>query len=251
MSDEQAIELCDCEGLREALRELIGTVDRRRAVELGLRILSPGREWPTEAHRVDAGGIEPPKEGVFRPQWRPQDPAVDKFEPFGDESDSKAHDHGWANCNMSSAAVLYSYHLEYSGPGGPWGGHMRHHQDDREGGTDLYDAKTAWQRYGGQNLVIRSGQGWNGIKEARKQGRAILIQGGDGVDVPGKGSFSGAHSCVIGPEIHEKTGDWLFGDPLANDWQYIAPGNIRNWAESLSSGILFAVSNPVTGAETD
>ena len=135
--------------------------------------------------------------------------------------------------------MVWAYHKNRAD--GPWGGDFRHNQYDLSGGTDLYDAQTAWENYGGQHLSIRSGDGWKELKRLRNQeGRAILAHGTGAC--PGNDSFTGAHACVIGLENHEKTGRWLFGDPLASDWQYVEPADIRAWMERLSPSLSFAVS---------
>ena len=225
------------------------TLPREALVRLGVRVLVPGIDGlrPNEADTVDVGGgIAPPSLGVLRPTWRMQDPAKDPREPRDREGQAMGTEHGWANCNMTSCAVVYAYHVGERNS--PWGGDMRHSQSDREGGTDMYDAVQAWRNYGDRYLSVRSGQGWKALKAARREGRAILIHGTG--EVPGRGRFAGNHACVIGPEVHEKSGRWLFGDPLASDWQFIEPAEIRAWAEALNPAISFAVSKPVPGAET-
>ena len=76
-----------------------------------------------------------------------------------------------------------------------------------------------------------------GVVAAHDEGRAIVIQGSG--NVPGTESFDGGHACVIAPETHS-SGDWLFGDPLATGWQWIAPSGIRSWAEHWQSSVAFA-----------
>jgi hypothetical protein len=213
----------------------IGRLPRAIAVAAGLRVLSPGDRRPDESNlrivpEIDTGG-------AFRPDWRMQDPSKDPKEPYGGESSGTGNDHGWGNCTCVSAAIAYAY--ETQDQSGPQGGDMRHHQDDLSGGTDLYDMRTAWDRYGNKTLTIKSGAGWGAVKTAHNEGRAIIIQG-EG-NVPGSESFDGGHACVIGPETHSD-GRWLFGDPLASGWQWVSESSIRDWAENLSSGIYFAVS---------
>ena len=230
---------------------LIRTIPRQLAVTLGIRRLVPlpGGLIPSEENLVDVGGVAPPPDGWWRPPHHRQDPASDPKEPWGSESDGKGHDHGWTNCNMTAAGTVLNYHF-HDPKGTVWGGHMRHHQDDMIEGTDLYDARTAWERYGASidrnpTLYIWSGRGWEGVKQAHKEKRAILLHGTG--EVPGAGSFGGAHAVTIGPENQTKDDQtrWLFGDPLANDWQFIPVGEIRAWAERLDMGIGFAVSKPI------
>ena len=182
---------------------------------------------------------------AFRPDWRKQDPSADPTEPYGSESSGTGNDHAWSNCTMCAAALAYAYQI--GDKSGPWGGDLRHHQDDMSGGTDLYDARTAWDRLGNQSLTIKTGAGWNAVKTAHNEGRAVVIQG-EG-NVPGSESFDGGHACVIGNET-ASDGKWLWGDPLASGWQWVTESSIRDWAENLSSGIYFAVSKVLTAPPT-
>jgi hypothetical protein len=218
----------------------IEKMPREFALAVGLRTLSPLAGWVPN-HSVEVPAID--TGAAFRPDWRMQDPAKDPSEPFGSEGSSAGNDHGWSNCTMVSAALVYAYHVKDKT--GPQGGNMRHNQDDLSGGTDLYDAKTAWSRYGNQTLTIKSGAGWNAVKAAHDEGRAILIQG-EG-NVPGSESFDGSHACAIGIETNSE-GKWLWGDPLASGWQWAKPGEIKAWAERLHTSILFAVSKIVEDA---
>ena len=175
--------------------------------------------------------------GAFRPDFRMQSPSKDPKEPYGSESGSTGESHAWANCTMSAAAMAYSYAV--GDKSGPWGGDFRHNQGDMSGGTDLYDADTAFHNYGDQNLDVLIGSGWSTLKAKRNEGRAIVVQG-EG-NVPGSESFDGGHACVIGLET-SSDGKWLFGDPLASGWQWVTESSIRDWAENLSSGIYFAAT---------
>lgn len=216
--------------------EYIRRLPREVAIAAGLRKIAPRPDRiPNESNlrvvpQIDTGA-------AFRADWRMQDPSKDPKEPYGSESSGTGNDHGWSNCTMVSAALCYAYAVQDKS--GPQGGDMRHHQDDMSGGTDLYDADTAFHRYGDQNLDIRTGEGWSSVKAAHNEGRAILIQG-EG-NVPGDESFDGSHACVIAPETHSD-GRWLFGDPLATGWQWVEPSKIESWAKNLGSGIYFAVT---------
>ena len=218
----------------------VGTIPRALALAAGLRQLAPrpdripGIGNLRHVEPIDTGG-------TFRPDWRMQDPSRDPKEPYGSESSGTGTDHGWSNCTMCSAALVYAYHVQDKS--GPQAGDMRHNQDDLSGGTDLYDARTAWDRYGNQTLTIKTGSGWGAVKTAHNEQRAILIQG-EG-NVPGSESFDGSHACVIGIETHSD-GRWLFGDPLADGWQWVKPSDIEKWAKALSSSIYFAVSKPLS-----
>jgi len=214
----------------------IESVPRELAILVGLRQIAPRPDRiPSAANLRHVEPID--TGGGFRPDWRMQDPSRDPKEPYGGESSGTGNDHGWSNCTMVSAALAYAYHVQDKT--GPQGGDMRHNQDDQSGGTDLYDAKEAWDRYGGQKLTIKTGAGWSAVKTAHNEGRAIIIQG-EG-NVPGSESFDGSHACCIGTETHSD-GRWLWGDPLADGWQWVKPSDIETWAKRLSSSIYFAVS---------
>ena len=59
--------------------------------------------------------------------------------------------------------------------------------------------------------------------------------------MPGSETFDGGHACAIAPETRSSDGAWLFGDPLATDWQWCSQSSIRSWVERLSSGCYYAV----------
>jgi len=217
---------------------VIGWLPRGFAVWLGLRRLSPRDVKPNRSNQTTVPEID--TGGSFRPDWRKQNPSSDPKEPYGSESGSTGENHGWSNCTMTSGALGYAYHVKDKS--GPWGGDFRHNQSDMEGGTDLYDLRTAWDRYGNQSLTIKTGQGWSAVKAAHNDKRAVIIQG-EG-NVPGSESFDGGHACIIGIETNSD-GKWLFGDPLASGWQWCTESSIRDWAENLSTGIYFAVSKVV------
>ena len=131
----------------------------------------------------------------------------------------------------------------------PWGGSLRHSgQPDMEGGTDLYDARDAWDYWSGADLKIKSGQGWSAVREAREDWRAIILQGTG--NTPGQGTYTGAHAIVVLPEPHSG-GEWLIGDPLCTDYQRVPESKLREWAEAFSSGIAFAVSRSVPPSEPE
>jgi len=206
------------------------------AVALRIRRLTPDRDprrWPGPAHTATAAVID--TGGGYRAENRRQNPDVDPAEPSGGEGNATGNDHGWANCTMASAATALAYQ-QPQGNKTPWGGHLRHRQNDLSGGTDLYDAREAWASYG-EELTIKSGTGWDTVRDVHDNRRAIVIQGTG--NVPGSATFDGGHACVIAPETHTD-GRWLFGDPLVNGWQWIEPSKIRDWAERWDSDIAYA-----------
>jgi len=216
--------------LRDLLARLL---PRSWAVRLGIRRLSPrGNDRPSfsvEVTPLDTGG-------GYRAKHRMQNPSKDPSEPYGGEGSSVGEDHGWSGCTMSAGADVIAYQQPRGGLT-PWGGDLRHRQSDLSGGTDLYDLRTAWAEYG-ESLTIKSGSGWSALVDAHNAGRAIVAQG-EG-NVPGSETYDGAHACAIGPETNS-AGDWLFGDPLASDWQWVPPGKVRTWMENLcGSGLCYA-----------
>jgi len=230
-------------GLLWLLRSRLRRWWRRLLIWLGIKRITPraGELRPSRLVVVeelrDTGG-------VYRPKHRPQDPAKDPDEPYGSESSSRGQDHGWSGCTMAAGADAFAYQTH--GDRLPWGGTLRHHQSDLEGGTDLYDLRDAWAAMG-EELKVRSGAGWSALVDAHGAGRAIVVQGTG--QVPGAGDFDGGHACSIGVETRSSDGAWLFGDPLCTDWQWIAPGSIRTWAERWQSSIAFATTTTTTEPE--
>jgi len=215
-------------------RELALRLPRRLALWLGIRRVTPGDRRPSRSFGIaplDTGG-------TYRAKLRMQDPAQDPEEPQGGEGSSTGSDHGWSNCTMSSGATAAAYEGDHELK--PWGGDMRHAQGDLSGGTDLYDLRAAWAAFG-LELKVKSGDGWAGMVDAHEAGRAIVAQGIG--NVPGAASFDGGHACVIAPESRAGGDEWLFGDPLCSDWQWIAKSRIREWVEAWDSSASFAVGS--------
>ena len=218
------------------LRSRIRSAWRELLIRLGIRRITPRRGEPLPFRIVVVEPLD--TGGAYRPKHRPQDPAKDPDEPYGGESSSRGQDHGWSGCTMSSGADAMAYGS--SGELVPWGGKLRHvGGTDLEGGTDLVDLRASFAAMG-ETLTIKSGAGWGALVDAHKAGRAIVIQGTG--EVPGAGDFDGGHACCIGVETRASDGAWLFGDPLVSDWQWIAPGAIRTWAERWQSSIAFALA---------
>ena len=53
--------------------------------------------------------------------------------------------------------------------------------------------------------------------------------------MPGSETFDGGHACAIAPET-QSDGEWLFGDPLATDWQWVSPSRDQDVDGAQSSG---------------
>ena len=172
----------------------------------------------------------------YRPRQKPQNPDVDPHEPASGESYDAGDDHGWSNCTMASGAMTLDFHT--LGGLDLWAGDLRHApgQPDMSGGTDLWDVEKAW-RYYGQDLDIRSGDGWKGVQRDRAEGRAILLTG-EG-DVPGSATFDGAHAIVVLPEL-DSGGRWLMADPLSTGPEWVSESALREWAERLQSSVNYA-----------
>lgn len=209
------------------------------AVWLGIRKLSPrdGEPRPSRIVQLQRPGDTG---GGYRPDERPQDPSIDPREPASGESSSSGESHGWANCTMASGAIALAYHTR--GEREPWGGHLRHEQDDQSGGTDLYDLRQAWERYAGETLTIKTGAGWSAVAKAHDEKRAIVLQGTG--EVPGAGDYAGAHAVCIGIDTNN-AGSWLLYDPLVSAYQWVSASSLRSWAERFHSSIAFAVSRVV------
>jgi hypothetical protein len=117
------------------------------------------------------------------------------------------------------------------------GGDMRHHQNDNDSGTDLYDAAQAWASYG-ESLSIRSGQGWGAVVNALDDGRGVILQGTGGLGPCG--DYDGGHAIYIAPESSGSR--WLKGDPECSGYEWTEGTTLKGFATRLSSGIYFAVT---------
>jgi len=181
--------------------------------------------------------------GWYRPPHRKQDPSVDPREPYGSDSSGTGNDHGWSNCTMASAAMAMAGATE--GKALMWGGDMRHRQSDMTGGTDLYDAREAFNN-NGESLYVHTGAGWNAMLADYDEGRYLIVQG-EG-NLPGAATFDGAHACVISPE-RRSNDDFLFGDPLANGWQWVTRSSVKSWMNAFHSGYAWAATDAVSEGE--
>lgn len=215
-----------------------GLLPRWLAVLLGLRKLSPGildrlpgiQDLYSATH--DTSG------GPWRPTFRPQPPWEGGSEPAGGDSNAKGEEHCWNQCTLCSASVVWGWHEHSSS--NPKGGVFRHEQGDLDGGTDLYDARDAWDNYNGADLKIKSGQGWGAVQDARRDWRAIVLQGTG--NTPGAGTYTGAHAIGILPERPSSGSEWLIADPLCDGYDWVPESKLKEWAQAFSSGICFAVS---------
>lgn len=187
----------------------------------------------------DSGGT------VYRPLTRLQDPASDPAEPWTgagpNDTASRGYAHGWSNCLMCVGAVALDYHT--GGARRYWGGHMRHHQTDMAGGTDILDLKTAWANLG-FTLINRTGQGWAGVVKALDvEKRAVALQGIG--NCPGSGTYTGAHAILLLPEKRRDDAgnlERLMMDPLVKGYQWANVSVIRPWCQRLNANVQFAVT---------
>ena len=193
---------------------------------------------PDRIPRRDQGGAPPALEtgDWYRPRHKQQNPDIDPHEPSGGESSNAGHDHGWSNCTMASGSMCLDFHT--LGAVDVWAGDLRHApgQPDMTGGTDLWDVEKAWQHYG-QDLDIRSGDGWAAARADREAGRALLLTG-EG-NVPGSATFDGAHAIAIFPETRDD-GRWLMADPLSTGPEWVTEAELREWAERLQASVNYA-----------
>ncbi len=187
--------------------------------------------------RGDVGGASP---GWYRPAHRQQNPAIDPSEPHSGESSDAGYDHGWSGCTMTSGAMVLDFHT--LGEVQVWGGDLRHapSQPDRDGGTDLWDVEKAWGDYEA-DLIIRTGAGWDGVRQDQDNGCALILTGSG--NVPGAATFDGGHAICILPEV-DSSGRWLQGDPLCSGWEWVSESALRTWAQHLEPSINYARSMP-------
>jgi hypothetical protein len=220
-------------------------VPARRRRPYRIRLPFPGR-----IPRRDQGGapqpLTAPAEGWYRPRHKQQNPDVDPHEPTS-ESANAGYDHGWSNCTMASGAMALDFHT--LGQRDVWAGDLRHApgQPDMTGGTDLWDVEKAWAHYG-EDLDIRSGDGWAECRADHDEGRALILTG-EG-NVPGSATFDGAHAIAVLPEVRDN-GDWLIADPLSTGPEWVTEASLRTWAERLQSSINWArtAAHPPTSGQ--
>jgi hypothetical protein len=162
--------------------------------------------------------------------------------PFGSqfsdpsEGHSSPHSEG-SNCTMAAAGMALDY--QTAGAKRKRGGDMRHKQGDNDGGTDLYDAADAWASYG-EELHIKSGDGWGKVIDHLEAGRGVILQGTGGV--AGCGDYAGGHAIYVAPE--RSGSKWLKGDPECSGYEWTEASSLKAFAERLSASVYFAVPPP-------
>jgi hypothetical protein len=143
---------------------------------------------------------------------------------------------------MSCGSVAYRWHVAKYRDTRPLGGSLRHSQDDMISGTDLRDLQTAWQRYGGQVLTIRSGRGWQALVDDLDAWRAVVLQGSG--RVPGASGVTVPHAVAIIPPISADRIWVAVSDPWYSGYQRLRMAQLRDWARRWQTSIAYAVSRP-------
>lgn len=146
---------------------------------------------------------------------------------------------------MASAATHLDFHTK--GAKKATGGQMRSHQDDQQGGTDANDARIAWERGYGEQLIIRDGKYWDKLVADRELGWFVCVDVWY-ADLPMRvqQSASFGHTMGIAPETN-RAGKWLVSDPLRSDWVWMDPIGIKLAAEEWGRRILSGASGKTHG----
>lgn len=112
-------------------------------------------------------------------------------------------------------------------------------------GWSLVDLRLAAARLG-VKFEIRSGQGWAGVRRAKKEGLYVVLQGDSDRFVGGcSGLFDGDHCVGIPPEDSIGT-DWIIDDPICPTRTREPEAELRRYAEKFAPTIQFGVFvNPV------
>src|SRR5690349_11617317 len=89
---------------------------------------------------------------------------------------------------------------------------------------------------------VRSGRGWDAVREARAQGLYIVLQGDSDrfSDATCSGVFDGDHCVGIHPD-DDKDGRWRYDDPVCPGVAFVGQSFLRMYAEKLAPRILFGV----------
>lgn len=112
-------------------------------------------------------------------------------------------------------------------------------------GWSLKDLDLAMSRLG-VGFVIGTG-GWVGLRQARKEGKIIVIQG-DSEEFPNgtcSGVFDGDHAVAVHPDTNA-AGEWLLADPICKTRRWERESVLRAYAENFWSGIGYGIfTSPV------
>ena len=108
-------------------------------------------------------------------------------------------------------------------------------------GWSLTDAGLAMQRLS-VPFEIRSGRGWDAVREARAAGLYVVLQGDSDrfSDATCSGVFDGDHCVGVHPDDDDQ-GRWRYDDPVCPNAAYVGQSFLRMYAEKLAPRILFGV----------
>lgn len=119
-------------------------------------------------------------------------------------------------------------------------------------GWSLADLARAMQRLG-VPFAVRAGQGWAGVRAARKANLAIVLQG-DSDRFPNSscsGDFDGDHAILLPPDT-APDGRWAYHDSICREKEYTSEATLRAYAEKFAPGVAFGVfTTPVPPALPD
>jgi hypothetical protein len=138
---------------------------------------------------------------------------------------------------MASGAMALDFHTR--GQIQVWGGQLRKHQSDQEGGTDIGDVRVAWAKYD-QVLTDRRGRNWAQLLEDLKDGRGIILQGDYDVLTGSDtcmGSFNDDHAIYLNPEFFDGGKEVAVADPLCKGFKRIKLSTLRAYAEKLGTRV--------------
>ena len=108
-------------------------------------------------------------------------------------------------------------------------------------GWSLSDAALAMSRMH-VPFEVRSGRGWDAVREARQAGLYVVLQGDSDrfSDASCSGVFDGDHCIGVHPDNDEE-GRWRKDDPVCPEADYTGQSFIRMYAEKLAPRVLFGV----------
>jgi len=137
----------------------------------------------------------------------------------------------WENCMAASGATALDRHT--LGGIRTTGAKIRNCQDDKVGGIDLIDVKTAWNRCFSKYFDVRLKITWRTFVGAIKAGRGAVVAGNYAY-IPykyrGQKSPSNFGHAVYINEIRSSDGAMLMYDPLAEKPVWIPQTYIRQFA---------------------
>lgn len=108
-------------------------------------------------------------------------------------------------------------------------------------GWSLQDLDKAMSRIG-VPFDPRNGQGWDKLKDARRVGQYIVLQGlsAEFGNHTCSGAFNGTHAIGIHPDTNGQ-GLWRIDDPICPTSRYESESILRRYAERFSRSVAFGV----------